>query len=325
MAMKKWAIGVDLGGTKIEVALVSSEGLIHARQRTPTDSNEGYTAVVDKITNILTQLRDQNSDIVPTVIGVGVAGQIDKHTGKVESAPNLHWSHKDLKKALEAKVNLPVTICNDVRAAAWGEWLYGSGKGCDNMVCIFVGTGIGSGIVSGGQMLEGGNNTAGEIGHITIDMNGPECHCGNKGCFEALAGGWAIERDARSAVARDKNAGKRLLSLCGGDLEKITGKHVVQAALENDALGKMLMDNVAAALIAGSVSIVNALGPKRLIFGGGVIEGMPELIDKIDQGVKKYALARATSSLDVVSAMLHNDSGVVGAAAYALLMSGKSE
>jgi glucokinase len=318
--MKKWAIGIDLGGTKIEVALVSPDGLVHNRLRTPTDSKDGYTAVVDKIAHILQQLKDQNPGIIPVTIGIGVAGQIDKNTGEVESAPNLKWSHKDLQKAVEKKMNIPVTICNDVRAATWGEWLYGAGKDCDNMVCIFIGTGIGSGIVSGGKMLEGYNNTAGEIGHITIDMNGPECHCGNKGCFEALAGGWAIARDARAAVVKDKNAGKLLLSLSGGDIEKISGKEIVQAALENDVLGKNLIDKLAAFLIAGSVSVVNALGPQRLIFGGGIIEGMPELISVIRQGVKKRALPKAAASIDIMPAMLHNDSGVVGAAAYALLM-----
>jgi len=105
--MKKWAIGIDLGGTKIEGALVSSEGLIHARLRTATDSSEGYAAVVDKITNIVKELRDQNPDIVPVAIGVGVAGQIDKKTGEVESAPNLNWSHKDLQKVLETKNEYP--------------------------------------------------------------------------------------------------------------------------------------------------------------------------------------------------------------------------
>jgi len=318
--MKQWAIGIDLGGTKIEGALVSSEGLIHARLRTPTDSNEGYTAIVDKIINIVKELRDQNPDIVPVATGVGVAGQIDKKTGEVESAPNLNWSHKDLQSELETKMNIPVTICNDVRAATWGEWLYGAGKDCDNLVCIFIGTGIGSGIVSGGQILEGYNNTAGEIGHMTIDMNGPVCHCGNRGCFEALAGGWAIERDARDEVTKNKDAGVRLLVLAGGDVKNISGKEIAQAALENDALGKALADKLAAALIAGSISVVNAFGPRRLIFGGGIIEGMPDLIDRIKVGVKKYALPKATATLDIMPAKLHNDSGVVGAAAYALLM-----
>ncbi len=318
--MKKWSVGVDLGGTKIEVALVAPDGSVHSRMRTPTDSGQGYIAIVDKITHIIKELQDQHPDTAPAAIGVGVAGQIDRKTGAVESAPNLNWTHRDLQKELESKMDIPVTVCNDVRAATWGEWLYGAGKGCDNLVCIFIGTGIGSGIVSGGQMLEGYSNTAGEVGHMTIDMNGPLCHCGNKGCFEALAGGWAIERDAHDAVAKDKDAGKRLLSLAGGDIERITGKEIIKAALENDVLGKNLTDKLTAALIAGSTGVVNALGPQRLIYGGGIIEGMPDLIPAIAKGVKKYALPKATASLDVVPAQLHNDSGVVGAAAYALLM-----
>ena len=203
MNRKQWAIGIDLGGTKIEVALVDSSGLLRDRLRVPTESQQGYEAILKRITKTIHQLCSQNGDIVPVSIGIGVPGQISRSSGIVHDAPNLKWHEVKLEEDLSAMLHKHVRVCNDVKAATWGEWLYGAGKHCDDFVCIFIGTGIGGSIVSGGQMLVGCNNTAGEIGHITIDMNGPECHCGNKGCFEALAGGWAIQRDAQTAVRAD--------------------------------------------------------------------------------------------------------------------------
>jgi len=167
-------------------------------------------------------------------------------------------------------------------------------------------------------MLTGCNNTAGEIGHMTIDLHGPECHCGNKGCFEALAGGWAIERDAQEMVKADMKKGKVLLDIAGNEVNKITAKTVSEAADKQDPLAKKIIDNLADALIAGAIAIVNAYAPCRIIFGGGIMEGMPSLLKKIEKGVNKYALKAATEDLKVLPAKLHNDSGVIGAAAFAL-------
>ncbi|MEI9935490.1 MAG: ROK family protein [Ferruginibacter sp.] len=198
--MEDWAIGIDLGGTKIEAALVDTNGNIHDRQRIDTQSTLGYDGIFSHLANIINTICDQNKDKQPAAIGMGVAGQIEKNTGLIKYAPNLQWRNVPLQNDLSKKLNKPVFICNDVRAATIGEWSFGAGKNCDDIVCIFIGTGIGSGIVSAGKILEGNNNTAGEIGHITIDVHGPECHCGNIGCFEALAGGWAIARDLKKAV-----------------------------------------------------------------------------------------------------------------------------
>ena len=173
-------------------------------------------------------------------------------------------------------------------------------------------------IVSDGRMLTGCNNTAGEIGHMTIDLHGPECHCGNNGCFEALAGGWAIERNAQEMVRTDMKRGKVLLAIAGNDISKITAKTVSEAGDKHDPLAKIIIDNLADALIAGATAIVNAYAPCRIIFGGGIMEGIPRLLKKIEKGVNKYALKAATENLKVLPAKLHNDSGVIGAAAFAL-------
>ena len=318
MSKEKWAIGIDLGGTKIEIALVNNKGEIKSRQRFPTDSTKGYKIVLEHTAKAIKEICSQNKNIKPKAIGIGVAGQITKDTGIVKFSPNLNWHNVKLQETLTKKTGLPVSICNDVKAAAIGEWLYGAGKGCNDLVCVFVGTGIGGCIISNGKIVDGFNNTAGEIGHITIDINGPKCHCGNKGCFEALAGGWAIQRDVEEAVKKNKTSGKILLQLAEGKIKNINAKTIAEGLKQKDALSKTITENFTSVLIAGGTSIVNAFGPQRIIFGGGIIEGFPGLLAAIEKGIKKNALQAATHSLKVATAKLHNDSGVIGAAAYAL-------
>ncbi len=311
-----WAVGVDLGGTKIEVARVDSAGRLHQRLRRPTNVKEGPEAVKREIVDLVRELQ-KVADSAPIGVGIGLAGQIDPDEGVVIFAPNLYWHNvpfqADLKRALE----LPVAITNDVRAVAWGEWLHGAGEGCNDLVCLFVGTGIGGGIVSGGRMLTGCSNTAGELGHITIDLNGPPCTCGQRGCLEALAGGWAIEKIAQEAVALEPSSGAVLMELAGGTPGGITAKTVAEGVHAGDLLSLRLIERAAQALIAGCTSIVNAFNPCRLILGGGVIEGLPQLVGQIDQGMRKRALPAATKSLQILPAKLGSDAGVVGAATLA--------
>ena len=188
----------------------------------------------------------------------------------------------------------------------------------DRIICLFVGTGVGGGIVSGGRMLTGCSNTAGELGHITLELNGPICTCGQRGCLEAFAGGWAIAKTAREAVSADPAAGAMLMKLAGGTPDNITAKTVSEGANARDPLSLRLLEEVGQALIAGASTIVNAFNPCRLILGGGVIDGLPELVDHVDRGTQKRALPTATKSLQVLRAKLGNDAGVVGAASLAL-------
>jgi len=155
-----------------------------------------------------------------------------------------------LRADLETLTDLRTAVVNDVRAAMWGEWLFGAGRGSRDLVCVFVGTGIGGGIISGGRVLEGCSNTAGEIGHMTIDLNGPVCHCGNRGCLEAVAGGWGIARKTREMVRTHPVAGAAILKAAAGNVEDITAKILVHAYYGGDALAREIMDEVANALAA---------------------------------------------------------------------------
>jgi glucokinase len=173
-------------------------------------------------------------------------------------------------------------------------------------------------------MLSGCSNTAGEVGHMIINLHGPPCSCGSRGCFEALAGGWAIARDAREAVAADPSLGASLLKIAG-KRDSITAEMVAEAAKADDPLARRIIEEVTQSLIAGCVSLVNAFNPCRLILGGGVIEGSPELVNRIDQGVRRQALSAATQSLHILPAQLKNDAGVIGAAVLAMRLFSSKE
>lgn len=322
MGQESWAIGVDLGGTKVEVAAVDADGNILQRLKQPTRAETGPENIMAAIADMVRQVQGRGPKTPPAGVGVGVAGQVDAATGVVRFAPNLQWREVPCRERLQTDLKLPVVVTNDVRAAAWGEWRHGAGRGAQDLICLFIGTGIGGGVVSGGRMLAGCTNTAGELGHITTDLNGPPCTCGHRGCLEALAGGWAIARRAREAVRDDPAAGQAFLHAAGlkepvapADLD---ARAVAAAARAQDPLARRLVDEVARALIAGTVSLVNAFNPCRLILGGGVMQGLPELTGRIEAGIRHSALNSATENLEVLPAMLVGVAGVVGAATLAI-------
>jgi glucokinase len=318
----RWAVGIDLGGTKTIVAQVSDGGKVLRKRLLPTNASAGPDRVKKSLVAAVKGLMEE-TDNPPAGVGVGVAGQVDAESGGVEFAPNLGWRDEPLREDLERAIGLPVLVGNDVRAATWGEWLYGAGRGCNDLICLFVGTGIGGGVVSGGRVLTGCSNTAGELGHITVDLNGPSCRCGNRGCLEAMAGGWAIAQRAREWATSDPEAGGLVLRMVEGQTERITGKVMADAAKAGDPMALALFEQVARALAAGAATLVNAFNPCRLILGGGVIEGCPWLVKKIAEGLEDRALPPALSPLRVLRARLRKNAAVVGSAALVLHSSGK--
>jgi glucokinase len=311
-----------LGGTKVEVAVVDAGGNILQRLKQPTHVETGPDRIMAAIAKMVQQLQNQGPKTPPAGVGVGIAGQITAATGVVRFAPNLKWREVPFRDRLQTALTLPVVVTNDVRAATWGEWRHGAGQGAPDLICLFIGTGIGGGVVSGGRMLEGCTNTAGELGHITTDINGPPCTCGHRGCLEALAGGWAIARRARQAILDAPAAGQAFLQAAGLKEpvapEDVNARVVAAAAQAHDPLARLLVDEVARALIAGTVSLVNAFNPCRLILGGGVMQGLPELIGRVEAGIRRAALNTATEGLEVLPARLKGDAGVVGAATLAI-------
>jgi glucokinase len=307
-------VGVDLGGTKVNIALVDVSGRLLATQKFSTHPDkEPERVIADVLTGIDNCLSKAGEEA--KAVGVGVAAQVDS-SGVVQGSPNLGWRNVPLKKKLEAQIDVPVVVTNDVRAVTWGEWRHGAGRGVDNLAVLFVGTGIGGGVVSGGKLLEGCSNTGGELGHTTIVYDGRQCHCPNKGCLEAYAGGWAIAERAQDAVNEMPTEGKQLKVLAGS-VEKITAETVSQAYRQGDPLAQRLVEETGQYLGAGVVSMVNAFNPCRVVLGGGVIEGIPELVQMVEKFTRKRALEAAVEKLEIVKAKLGADAGVVGAAALA--------
>lgn len=315
-----FAIGVDVGGTKIACGIVDSLGNIYAHQEIATKVQEGAKAVEEQIlTEIRTLLKQTEFPILG--IGIGAAGQVDAQTGNILFAPNLYWHNVPLCTNLQKALQLPIHGLNDVRASTLAEWHFGAGKGCRDLLCIFVGTGIGGGIISENILLKGNSNTCGEIGHMTIDLHGPFCTCGKRGCFEALAGGWAIATKAR-AIVESEDEGELchlLLNLVDGKPERINAKTVITGYLQEDPLCITLMTDVLEALVIGLSNLVNICNPRKIILGGGIIEGFTESIPYIEEKIKQTALKASTGHLEIAKAHFGREAGVIGAATAILL------
>jgi glucokinase len=289
----------------------------------PTQIKTGAIAITKEIARTLQELQAKarpsiSFQEIPIPVGFAVAGQVDNNAGIVHFAPNLVWRHFPLRQHLREFCEMPVSITNDVRAAAWGEWRYGAGRECPDAVYIFLGTGIGGAVVSTGRMLIGDSNAAGELGHIVIERRGPVCTCGNQGCFEALAGGWALARNLKEAVAANAKEGAFLLQSVQGHAEMLTAKHLFQGYELNDPLSVQLFNEFVETVAAAASGLVNVFNPKKLIFGGGIISGAPFVVPMIEIALKKRALPIAVKSLEVLSSSLGPEAGVIGAAAFAL-------
>lgn len=311
MQNRPWAIGIDIGGTKIEIANVDQMGTIRQKISFPTKFKNDPEAIIDEIFNKINLVWSPEGP-KPIGIGVGIAGQVDSEKGWVHFAPNLEWRNVPLGESLKEKLKAPVVVTNDVRASTWGEWLHGAGVDCNNFVCLFIGTGIGGGIVSGGRLISGNSNAAGELGHMIIEQNGPTCSCGNKGCLEALASGWAIAKQAESALKSQPEL-RRHWELKG----PITARQVIQFYRNGEPIAQKIIELTRDALITAGINIVHILNPEKIILGGGVVQGLPEIRDWMQFGIKKKALS-AASNIQILPALLGSSSGSIGAAALAM-------
>lgn len=314
-------IGIDLGGTKVAGVCIGPDGVIVARDRTSSRPTRGADAVAETVATMVRALSAAAPAEV-TAVGIGVAGQVDSGRGVVRHSPNLRWHDYPLGERIAGASGLRVAVLNDVQAATFGEWSYGAARGFAEAVCLFIGTGVGGGIITGGRLLRGTSGAAGELGHIVVSLHGPVCRCGGRGCIEAFAGGWAIARRAFEAVSARPVAGTALLDAAGGKANAITASALATAAAAGDPLARTLLAEIEDALVAGLGSITNALNPAILILGGGVIEALPQLIEAARQRLILEALPVSAAAVRVQPAMLRGDAGAVGAAAWAKKVNG---
>ena len=247
-------------------------------------------------------------------IGIAAAGQIHPDTQAVVYAPNLSWQDVPLKARLQARFNLPLWVENDVRAAAWGEFRFGAGRGAQSLVAVFVGTGVGSGAIFGGHLWRGAFNAAGEIGHTQVVPDGIPCGCGQRGCLEAYCSGRGFIR--RFEIALAAGASTTLRARTGAEASKLTAFQVAEAAAEGDPIAREFWEDAVRYFGLALTNVVTLLNPERLVLGGGVVETLPVLVEAVTTAIQARATVMARG-VTVHRAALGDWAGAVGAAALA--------
>jgi glucokinase len=313
------ALGVDLGGTNARAAVVDRDtGEIVASHKEPL-RDRTPDRVADTIQHAVAQAADA-AGIAPAAcgrMGVGVAGQVLASTGVVMNAPNLGWRDVAFVPLLEARLGVPVRIANDLSVAAWGERRFGAAKGLDDVVLVFVGSGVGSGLILSGRLHDGAQGVAGEFGHVKVRPSRPEtqlrrCGCGELSCLEAYTSGVNVAARVREEI--QAGASTQILQLVGGDLARVSASAVEDAFVQGDAYARGLWEEVSDLLGTAMANLVTLLNPARLILGGGVLLGAPRLAELALARFGEKVSRSATKGLTVEHAWLGDDAGVIGAA-----------
>ncbi|MBI2832326.1 MAG: ROK family protein [Chloroflexi bacterium] len=310
-------LAIDVGGTKIVAAIVSSDGKIMARQSYPTLAYEGLQVVIGRITSAIDRLLEKTGIDLSQLHGISLAaaGAIDSHRGIITLSPNLPgWRDVPLRDIIFKKYGAKTFLVHDATAAALGEHRFGAGKGVDNLIYVTVSTGIGGGIIIGGKLYEGTSGSAGEVGHMTIDIDGPKCNCGNYGCLEMFASGTAVAREAARRIHQGETSS--LVDMVKGKLENITAEMVDRAAQNGDSLAKDVLQQALRYLGIGMASLVNILNPEMIVFGGGMSRMGARLLEPVRQVIDERDYAVSAQAVRLVTAKLGGDAEAVGAAVF---------
>jgi len=309
-----FAIGLDVGGTRIAAGLVERKGRIVRETKLLTPKSAGPFAIVDAIVAAVTEITNGVHPSEIAGIGIGLPAQIDFTRQSVEYCVNLPLAGIDMRGLVMSRLKYPVTIDNDGHTAALGESRYGAAKGLKDFIMVTLGTGVGGGVFIGGKLHRGSRGFGGEVGHMVIAVDGPECPCGGRGHLESFAARPAIVRAARAAA--ETYHGSSISRLAGGDAEKITAELVIKAANNGDEAAAEVMSLVGDMLGEGLVGLVNVLNPQAIIVGGGIGESCPLVSRRAAARIAAEALA-GRRDIRVLTAELGNDAGVAGAAALA--------
>ena len=311
--MTGYRIGVDVGGTYVKIALVDANGEIKCSNKVSTRAEMGYEYTVGNIKQAIYDLIQESGITKNDIegIGFGFPGQIDYQNGIVRELPNIPgWTNVPIAKIMEQEFGIKTKVDNDVRCAALGELKYGAGQNSKNLICVTIGTGIGSAIIIDGKLVRGASNAAGEIGHIKMSIHdGPICGCGDTGCFEAYASGPAIVAMAKDYIKGGKSA--KFRELANG--KEIEPYFVAQAAQQGDSVAKRIFEIMGEYIGVGLSSVVNLLNPERIVIGGGVADAGEILFDPIRRTINNRAMKISADALEIIPAKLGNNAGVIGA------------
>lgn len=311
--MKKYAFGVDVGGTTVKLGLFDGAGCVLDKWEISTVKDNGGAAILPDVAKSIREKMEEKGICLEDLagIGIGVPGAVDDQGNLVGDAVNIGWKAFNIPETLNAYINVPVKAANDANAAAFGEMWQGGGRGCSNMVAVTLGTGVGGGIIVNGAIVTGAMGAAGEIGHIHIeDDETEECGCKNKGCLEQYASATGIVRLARGRLAEDEKPS----ILREGEL---SAKAVFDAVKAGDQVAIEIAERFGRYLGKGLAMVGNVVNPEVFVIGGGVSKAGEIILGFIEPELKKYAFP-ACRSVRLALAELGNDAGIYGAAGMVL-------
>lgn len=321
---EKKIIGIDLGGTSVKFAVVSTEGNILDKWSIMTDISEEGSLITPSIIQSLQSYIADNGYTSDDFIGIGMGspGTVNKEEGSVIGAYNLNWKTlQPLKELIESATGIPFFIDNDANVAALGEQWIGAGNNEPNVIFITLGTGVGGGVIMNGQLLHGAKGAAGEIGHMTIDRDGYDCTCGKKGCLETVASATGVVRVAKDRAFTyqgDSELKESILSDTAVDT-----KVIMDAAKAGDEFASSVVNEVSDYLGFACGNIANLLNPSSIVIGGGVSKAGEFLADKIRDRFTEYAFPTIREDTHIRIAELGNDAGVIGASSLVLAEAAK--
>lgn len=311
-------VGVDLGGTKILAGVFTAQLKLLQTAKLSTKSDRGFDAVLDRIDRCVRDAVDEADMSLKQVraVGIGAPGAVNPENGEVIFAPNLDWRDAPLKKELEKRLAIPVFVENDCNACTLGVHeveLKGKPR---NLLGIFLGTGIGGGLILDGELYRGFNGTAGELGHMVIQVGGPKCGCGNNGCFEALASRTAIFRDIQQRV---KDGQKTILTeWLGGDLSELRSGDLRKAIRKGDKLVEKVVEEAAEFTGIAVSNLINIFNPEVIVLGGGVIDALEdEMMAIVVETAMDSAMPGTTKGIEIIASDLGDNAGITGGAVLA--------
>ena len=301
-----------MGGTKVLASIINSEEGIVSSVKVPTDQNSSDSEYVDSLADVINAVINESGydDKKISAVALGVAGSVNPASGIIALAPNLGLKNFNLKEALQAKVSFPVLIENDVNLAALGIKNFGVGKNSTNMLSVFIGTGIGGGLILNKKIYRGSTFTAGEIGHVLVDKDGPVCGCGKRGCFEAIASRSAIV----DQIINDIKSGKQstLESYVKSD-EKIKSKILAAAVNDGDKVTINRVSNACEVIGRVLASLTNFVNFDMIVIGGGMFEQLSDfMLPKIEIAFNDHVLKSAAEDLDIVTSELGGNAAIWG-------------
>jgi len=310
---KKWIFGIDLGGTTVKLAILNTEGDFVHKWEIPTDKRENGEFIVTDIKNaFFNKIGELNIEKDAFFgAGIGAPGPVIDN-GVISKAVNLGWENYPLKDRLEKEIGLPVSVENDANCAALGELWKGAGKGFRNLVFVTLGTGVGGGVITNGEIVSGASGGGGEIGHMNVMIDdGYLCNCGKHGCLETICSATGIVRVAKS-ILDSTTVNSRLKEFYLSN-QNITSKDVFEHASESDELAIKIVNEVCRYLGYALGSIQALLEPEAIVIGGGVSKAGETLLNPLKASYKKYAFLPEKSKTQIILATLGNDAGVIGA------------